>query len=215
MSTRQSTPFPNLKLLSGAQGDVIRVQGTRVTLVSCDQATIECSIDAGAFARIAPGFPINTGTEIFNSVQFRNSNGSTANFEAEIGWTERPDNRTNVSSGSTLPVHEVSTLNIQGFVSLQTTAVVDQVKSATLTTTKYTVNNASSQDIAADATRRGLIIYNDGAGTVWFRDQVAATDLGTPILSKEKFSLGDYTGAFRIRNDSGAACDIHVNAFTN
>lgn len=195
MSIRQSTVL-TLTLLAGAITPKFTAQGTRVTVTQLTGAnTLQCAIDGGSSVEIAPGFPINTGLEQFATVQFSNPSGASISFVAEVGFNERPDNRTYIPTGAGLPV---------SFASF-----------TTFTATKTAVASAGVLDQAANANRRSGAVYNDGAGQVWFCAPGAVSDVGVPIASKATLALPDgFTGGFRVRNDSGASCDIHVSEFT-
>lgn len=200
MPVRQSTPLPNLALAAGASTEKLHINGQRVTIVSLTGATtLQCAIDGGAYQTVATNFPINTGVEEFSTVQFKNPAGTSITFEAEIGWAERPDNRSGLNG----------VLPISGTVQIGGTAVTQELGASISPSAVSTLATANSLDIAANAARRLLVIYNDGSTTVWLRDQAATTLIGIPIVAKEKVSL-PIVGACRIRNNSGTSADIYV-----
>ncbi len=76
-----------------------------------------------------------------------------------------------------------------------------------------TIPTANHLDVAADATVRMWLIYNDSASaTVWLRDQSGTTLIGEPIGPKEKLKV-TFNGAFRIRNNSGGNVDVYLTKF--
>lgn len=195
MSIRQSTPLPNNALNAGKSTARLPIQGQRITITNLVGAnTLQCAIDGGSMVEIAPGFPVNTGLEQFSTVQFYNQNGTAITFDAEIGWAERPDNRTYIPSGAGLPV-SLSTFS-------------------TFTPTKSTVNAGAHLDVAANARKSGGV-YNDGAGTVWIVVSGGTSAVGIPVGSKAFVPLPDgFVGAYSVYNPTASPCDVHVIEFT-
>lgn len=142
--------------------------------------------------RLGISFACEPG-EYFNSFTLKNESGSTVTVTIYYGWGELRDDR--ISLTGSLATSEVVPTGI-------TTDAVNNLATGT------------SLDIAADATREMLVIYNDSAAnTVWFRSQAGTTSAGTPIGPKQVLQIA-FAGACRIRNNSGATCDIYVNKIT-
>lgn len=90
--------------------------------------------------------------------------------------------------------------SIVGSVSVNNTAAVTLDSSADVT-----LATATSQDIAANATRRELILEADATNTgdLFIRDQSATTSEGKRLKPGETVFLS-FKGALRVRNNSGA-----------
>jgi hypothetical protein len=198
---RQPYPIDNLSLAAGASSNIYTAPGQRITVIDCDQATLEVSIDGGPWVTIGLGLNVTTDAE-FKTVKFRNPNGSTVNVDLVIGWIEYQDTRFHLAPGSAMEVS--GTIQVGG-ISLPTVITPDAVNS---------LASGGTIDIAADATRKVLNVYNDNAAnTVWLRNQAAATSIGIPIGPKQNLAL-EFAGACRITNNSGATCDIYVTKLT-
>lgn len=69
---------------------------------------------------------------------------------------------------------------------------------------------ADHLDIAANAARRMLIIYNDHASNVvWWCEQSNTGSQGVPIGPKQALQVA-FVGASRVRNNSGASVGVYV-----
>lgn len=96
-----------------------------------------------------------------------------------------------------------STVSVAGNVT-----VSDLPATAATFFARTTLATATSADIAANAARRRITIYNwsAGGGSLTIRDTGATTDAGAELQPGTSIELA-FTGALRIRNNSGVSLD--------
>ena len=213
-------------LADNTKTGVIQAAGSKLFVVESDRSEFEVSIDGNAFQPIGKGITIDDTGGPLHSLQFRASKngvalGATLTARLVVGNQQYKDSRfaalTSVDVNIASIAAALTLANVTTLGSITNTVTTKDLATATISPSA--VNNlatASSLNIAASAGRRYLAVYNGTAGTtVWFRDQGGTTAIGIPVFGGgSPLVLKDFTGAARIRNESGSTCDIYVTEIT-
>lgn len=185
--------------------ELITAGGDRVFVVSTNQDEFEVSVDGGGWLPIGKGLNLTTDNA-FTRVKFRNPNGSALTAEVVVSFWNYDDRRFHFP-GTGAPVEVTNDAGNAVPVEVTNPETYPDTITSNAAAAVATGNHT---DIAANADRRMLIIYNDhGTSTVWWCEQTNTASQGVPIGPKQALQVA-FTGASRVRNNSGVSVSVYV-----
>lgn len=200
MSIRKPQVVP-INLAAGEATSPLAFGGARIFVDTTNHDSFEVAIDGSDFLPIGLGKNIFTDEE-FKRVQFRNPNGTALVAVVVVGFWTYDDKRFHVV-GSGAPV-------VVANEDSDPVPVIDATPETIVASAALTVAAGNYQDVAANADRVLLVIYNSHAtDTLWWQAVGDTTTKGVPIRANMIWSIA-HKGEFRLRNPGANAIDAYI-----
>lgn len=182
--------FPSTQIIAGTV--TANISGTVPVSGTFWQATQPVSLASLPASTVTvSSLPAISGTVTANGGNFASETTNAPSHSIQLGWNETLYGygfRAVNNDGDELPVRNSGAVEVGSLPAISGTVTASSVQGTSVTTSNFTSTTASTTLASANASRRGLTVFNEGAGNL----HICAGATATTIAYQVRLSAGDY-----------------------